>query len=96
MSIMNTNKAYGAIKGLAGSVIGGMNAVTDRLAAKTAMGVFRNKYLNEKLGKDTVLNATEDMLNNHRAFGRGLAAGSLAGTAGIGALGYSAYNHFTN
>lgn len=96
MSIMNANKAYGAIKGLAGSVIGGMNAVTDRLAAKTAMGVFHNKYLNEKLGKDVVLNATVDMLNNHRALGRGLAAGGLAGTAGIGALGYSAYNHFTD
>lgn len=96
MGIMNANQAYGAIKGLAGYVAGGVNAVTDRLAARTAMEIFHSKSLNERLGKDTVLNATVDMLNNQRAIGRGLAAGGLVGTAGIGALGYSAYNHLTN
>lgn len=96
MGFINANKAYGAIKGIAGSAMGKINTATDALANKAILGVSNSKFLNKNLGEESVLNATVDMLNHQRAIGRGLAAGGLAGTAGIGALGYSAYNHFTD
>lgn len=96
MGFINANKAYGAIKGIAGSAMGKINTTTDALANKAILGVSNSKYLNKKLGEEPVLNATINTLKHERAIGRGLAAGGLAGTAGIGALGYSAYNHFTD
>ena len=76
--------------------MGKINTATDALANKAILGVSNSKFLNKNLGEESVLNATVDKLNHQRAIGRGLAAGGLAGTAGIGALGYSAYNHFTD